>query len=70
MESYLLMNSTIGLYMNQASTIPNIKRLYITGMHQMVPSYLCYLILIIAYIGIHLRNYESGLWIHLERYSM
>ena len=44
--------------------------IYITSMYHMDPSYLCYPMLITVYIGMHPSNWESNLWVHLERYSI
>ena len=47
---------TIWLIDESGFNIRSVKYPYITSMHQMVTSYLCYLMLMTVYIGILLKN--------------
>ena len=70
MESYLPMTLHIGWLMNKASKNINARCIYIIGMHQIEQKLLFYIMLMIVYIGIHLRLLENGLCTLSGRYSM
>ena len=51
LENYLLINSPIGWYINQASNSHSVKCPYITSMHHLDPSFiLCWWLFILVYI--------------------
>ena len=69
LESYLMMSWQSSL-LNQALYNINYRCLYIISMYQMEQQFLCYLMLMIVSIGIHMKILENGLWKTQERYSM